>query len=489
MKKNIKNLLLLWLIFPLVLITCDSSVQFENGSVDLEESHESLISNSLTYFQGRPYSELPVVRAREKLFIELSNHHESFGGVWMDPADQEHIFLGVSHHVNEANNRELILTHFKTIIKESLALPDIPELENIPPPDYRFTIKNVEYAFNELQYIRDLITPALPQVEETKFSHIDMKKNRFVIGISKGAGQSKYTALAEAYDIPLEAILIEELEPTTVNFENELKISSETIQSNHTIRDYYRPLTGGFKIERSDGLPCTMGFNIKLDNQDIWVTASNCSDQFGSTGNTEFHQPDAGGGLGTLIGEEFRDKSTSPLNQRYSNAVFVETKYGGNPPNFGRFARTKNFSSNWGSNGSIVLETNPPPYNPPPQYYTIRWAVEDVGQIMQGMELRKVGQQTGYTSGNVTVPCSDLFSPSGIPSNTWLLCQVRATTYAAPGDRGAPAFYQIPAFAPFAALYGIYAGSLGTYDTFYSPISGIKEDLVNMGETFEINPY
>lgn len=72
---------------------------------------------------------------------------------------------------------------------------------------------------------------------------------------------------------------------------------------------------------------------------------------------------------------------------------------------------------------------------------------------------------------------------------SWTLdCQILSETYGQAGDRGAPAFFQVT-FLDDIELVGILAGGIdGAPQTYYSPMEGIREDLVNPGETLTIFP-
>jgi hypothetical protein len=417
---------------------------------------------------------------------ELAEEYEGFAGIWMDPDDQEHIYISLANGESKLSDRNASVNRLTDLVKQNLSRPDLPDT---PTADYRFTIVEAEFAHQDLQYYRDFLTPILLQRKEFGYSYISNSSNQLIVGLTEGSEKNEFSTLLNTYSIPIKAVSFITSNPDNSFTDNINKDSSTSaLRSFHTIRDFHRPLTGGFKIERTNGFGCTMGFNVKLDEQEMWVTHSFCSNQFSSTGSTDFYQEEAAFPT-DLVGTEFRDFLGS-ANFRSSAAVLVETDFATNA-NFGKIARTKDIATGWGNSGSTELaDGTQPPFVTDPEYFDI--VAENQHNsifLMEGMNLDKVGQATGRTRGEIVSPCSTVSGNDiDFASNWTFTCQIISKTYAEAGDRGAPAFLQIT-FADDIELVGILAGRLGSTQYFYySPMQGIRDDLVNFNETMTVFP-
>lgn len=416
---------------------------------------------------------------------ELADEYEGFAGIWMDPDDQEHIYISVADKENITTEQNVAVSRLTELVRQNLSRPDLPD---IPTPDYRFTIVEAEFTHRDLQYFRDFLTPVLLQRKEFGYSYISNSGNQLIVGLPEGSDKDEFIDLLKTYSIPRKIVSFVVSNSDNGFRENNSNFFDNTVQSFHTIRDFHRPLTGGFKIERTDGFNCTMGFNVKLDGEDMWITHSFCSNQFSSTGSTDFYQEEASFPT-DLVGTEFRDFLGS-ANFRSSAAVLVETDFAVNA-NFGKIARTKDIATGWGNRGSTELaDGTQPPFVTDPEYFDI--VAENQHNsifLMEGMNLDKVGQATGRTRGKIVSPCSTVSGNDiDFASNWTFTCQILSETYAEAGDRGAPAFLQI-SFADDIELVGILAGRLGSTPYFYySPMQGIRDDLVNFNETMTVFP-
>jgi hypothetical protein len=480
MKNLTRNVL--WggfLFMIIVFISCETTTETQQKPLESELEAGNLIEQSLTYFDGKPYSELSVVKHQERLMNELADIYVGFAGIRLDPNDQEHIYISLAKKGEETFDRDSVFNTLTSIVRDRLTRT---ELDEVPAPDFRFTLEEAEYSFLELQYIRDILNPVIHQRNDIIKSFIDTKNNVFKIGIINENNIDDYEKLINKYSLSDSAIKIYKTgfsensnKPTA---QKESVESKNLLASNHTIRDRRRPFEGGLKIVNDSGIPCTLGFNVKVSGFDGWITNSSCTNTFSSSSidtDTEGFQPDAST-INNRIGFEFRDYEGIDFGgnkHRYSDAsIFTDDDFS----NFGKIIRTEYPKDEWGQSGSLVVDNVSEPW------FEI---VDDDRTLMVGMRLHKVGQGTGWTRGELLntctdVSCNDFSFSCPIPAGWTLKCQIQSEVYATNSDKGAPMFLQV-LFAPTAAdLIGIFWGANPQDKVSYiSPMSGIRKDFSN----------
>src|SRR6056297_478864 len=431
------------LLIAAAFIGCESVTETQQEIPDAETAQAELIEQSLTHFDGKRYSDLPVVQHQTSLMNELADTYEGFAGIWLEPDDQEHFYISIADKNEEISDRDAVINNLTSITRNRFSRTDLPD---IPAPDYRFTIEEAVYTYKELQYFRDLLTPMLHPREGILESYIDNKNNKFSIVTLENSVKTELISLLSKYSIPEDAVDFINVERTTQNTtaaaqKNNVSTNLQSNLSTVSIRSRYRPLTGGFQIKRpGSNENCTLGFNVKLDGKEMWVTSSDCTDQPFVPGSTELHQNVVD--PFNFAGTEIRDPNGfMPFAERYSAAALVETEFFGFEINFGKIARTQYFGSQWGDSGSIFLNSGiEPPFVDNPQYFEI---ISDGDPIVQGVPIHKVGRETGWTRGVVISPNSNLNRNISGTTIT-IYSQISGTIYGINnGDRGAPVFRQV----------------------------------------------
>lgn len=163
----------------------DSAHQIE----PCEEPPAELAEESLTYYDGLPYSKVTIIQNAEHLQNELSNVFTGFGGIWRNPSDTNQFVLGVTDMDDFEAQKEELLKDIKAVLDENnQSYTSITPLE-------------LEFSFSELQYARDLLTPVLHQRGDIVESFLDIESNRFSIGILEGANQTEYHDILNTYCI------------------------------------------------------------------------------------------------------------------------------------------------------------------------------------------------------------------------------------------------------------------------------------------------
>lgn len=179
---------------------CDS-LGTANQIEPCEEPPAELAEESLTYFDGLPYSKVTIVQNAEHLQNELSNVFAGFGGVWRDPSDTNQFVLGVTDMDDFEARKEELLEEIKVVFDENNQ-----SYSSITPTE-------VEFSFTELQYARDLLVPVLHQRDDIAESFLDIESNRISIGILEGANQAEYHDILNTYCISTGMITMFETGP------------------------------------------------------------------------------------------------------------------------------------------------------------------------------------------------------------------------------------------------------------------------------------
>jgi hypothetical protein len=97
--------------------------------------------------------------------------------------------------------------------------------------------------------------------------------------------------------------------------------------------------------------------------------------------------------------------------------------------------------------------------------------------LVEQMQVDKVGQTTGWTTGVITDLCSDINNGIG----QLVLCNAKASLFSQGGDSGSPVFYWWSAYgADTVELVGILWGSNGVDRAFVSKWSNVEQDLGNL---------
>lgn len=326
--------------------------------------------------------------------------------------------------------------------------------------------KKVEFNFSELQEIRDLLNPVIHKRDDVLESYIDAENNVYKIGIRIGASQKPFQELINKYAIPKAAVSFFDTTP--------VKLSATTL------RDYYRPLMGGLQILNGNSGLCTFGFNVKLNNEDRWITNSHCTNQYSSNDNTNFYQNTVSSL--NYIGTEYRDFEGygSPGNRyRYADAALID-KATNVPTYFGAITPTSSYTNNWGNTGSLlIVEENPGQASP--------FNISGELPPFQNLSVHKMGRTTGWTTGYILANCADVSNITGLPGWT-IRCQIRSDVYTGGGDSGSPVF--VPSLTnPDPSnlnvdLIGIHWGH-NTFQqvSFHSPISAVRNELTQGSET------
>lgn len=381
-----------------------------------------------------------VERPHEAAFREISEQVKGFGGYFYD--DEGNLVAYLQDGAEEDRARELL----ERILKER-------ELGRRERSTGKIVFRKGEYSFTELADWRDRGTQPVLEVKGVEWADLDEAQNRFIVGVSTDAGRQEATKVLQSQDIPLKAVAFEE---------------SGRIVDLLTLRQYSRPIEGGFQIQRKGGGTCTLGFNLIRNGYRAFMTNSHCTATQLSTSFSVFHQ-NSNAIASHRAGVEIFDPSGWScgflwLNKcRWSDAAVVY-KYGDVSANHGKIARTTSWAYGAGNSGSITVNPNNP-----------RMTIIGEHSFPTGGEMMdKMGRTTGWTYGFVKKTCVDVNKQGG-----WrAICQDWIENmHSGGGDSGSPVFRW---YGNTVRLAGILWGGTtqgGKQYTLYSAMWNIRADI------------
>ncbi len=247
----------------------------------------------------------------------------------------------------------------------------------------RISVLPATYTFGELSRWRDALGTAIRgRASGTVSLDADEGANRLTVGVETAADTAPMRRSLALAVVPSAAVVI--------------RVSGRVVKQqaqNTDLRAAFRPqIPGGVIIGQSG---CTLGFNVLQGGDYQFFTASHCT-------TTEF-QPDGGSFYqpvgGIFVGSESTDPVAHPgatckygYDCRYSDAALVRWSPS-SLAEFGKIAATTN------QTGSTTID----PARPRLRLIGVRRG------IYEGNVVDKIGVATGWTYGNVTKTCIDIF--------------------------------------------------------------------------------
>ncbi|MEJ7761143.1 MAG: hypothetical protein WKF55_16310 [Gemmatimonadaceae bacterium] len=339
----------------------------------------------------------------------------------------------------------------RAVLRETLAGRDLAHL-GAPIDVDRAIFRSAGYSFVELQAWRRSVNNLFSTIPGITLTDVDEIRNRVRVGVA---------------DVATKARLLNTLSPAVPAAAIEFVVVSRPSPL-LTLNDRAPVKQGGFEVQfAKDGAVknCTLGFNARRLGSTLtyFITNSHCSQNMGFVDSTDYYQNSYYSNL-DFIGLEVLDppfftNAQDPLcppakNCRWSDALQGEYTAGVSI-DLGYIAKTASFGSVVGSK-------------------TVVGRFHISGSSMYptaNAQVFKMGQETGWTSGNVNYTCVDV--PGA--GDQMMLCQSSATMGAEGGDSGSPIFSGDPESGPV-VLLGLLWGKTAE-GTLFSNMAGIQEDL------------
>lgn len=380
-------------------------------------------------------------RPHEEMFRRIAAEVKGFGGYFYDEEGNMVAYLV------DGSEESVARKHLEPILRSR-------DLSSRERSTGRIIFKKADFSFLELASIRDRATDPVFEQFGVEWTDLDEMQNRFVVGVSTPSARESVLKVLEENKIPTKAVAFEE---------------TTRIVDEKTLRDYSRPLQGGYQIQRSGGWTCTLGFNAYHGGKASFLTNSHCTSSVWSNGGTAIYQNVVAGV--NLAGTEVSDPAPFScgifgiFRCRWSDAAVIR-KASAAPWDYGRIARTTSWGSP-GNVGSITINNNAP-------------TMKIIGEYSfptGGEMFDKVGRTTGWTYGFVKKTCVDMAKPSYPGGWGRILCQDWTNYRSDGGDSGSPVFRW---YGSTVRLAGIHWGSITTGGNRYALLSAmwnIEKDL------------
>lgn len=297
-------------------------------------------------------------------------------------------------------------------------------------------------------------SPEVMALPGTVFAATDEATGQLVFGVERPGVANEIAPIMARHGIPAARFRV---------------VPAEPIHFAATLRDAVRPIMSGLQIHWSSYV-CTLGFSVDHAGGRSFITNSHCTDQQGTTGNTQYNQP-----LRTTSPDAIAFEAHDPAYTRSAGCSrgkvcrtsdAARALYVTGVESYARIAKTTGEN-----NGSLEINGH---FNITGQNNT---------STSYSGTVHKVGRTTGWSSGNVTQSCATV-NVSG--SNIQLLCQTlvqrSGTTIVGGGDSGSPVF--VPSGSTGATLVGILWGGSTSGDLFvFSPLKNVIDELGSMVAT------
>jgi hypothetical protein len=385
----------------------------------------------------------------EKAFHDLARDVPAFGGFFLDESGSLVVQLtGLEH---------------RTAMQAALA-PFLQRLANergnprarVPKILYR----KADFSFAQLSAWRDRVEGPLFAIEQVVLVDLDERENRLFIGLADEGGRAEAEALLRQLQAPSGMIRMEVIGAGLPLAGSAAGTASSDPGTCVHLQGICRPLMGGFQIAfaRDGGPPvivCTLGFTAFVGEQPAFVTNAHCSDDEWNFDATLYHQPHADYRIGQEAVDPRGWSCETTFKCRYSDANLVHASASTDVGYIGRPTGI----------GSLSISSTQP-----------RFTVGTSGDAYVGETVYMVGHISGLQRGTVDKTCTS-FKKTW--EGTWhkVLCSDVTDLNAREGDSGGPMFLWNGS-SDVVTLVGVVFARTELYDhTFFSPMSGIRQDL------------
>ena len=372
------------------------------------------------------------VQGVDRALLELNGEVSGFGGLFYDENGALNVYVqrGLST-LSEGALKETFANYLARPVREDFSAQGLAG----GSAQRDLEVLSGDYTFRDLLEWRAQVDAL--GVEGVVLTDADERLNRVRVGVRDAAARADLEARLAEQDIPLDAVVTEEVTP--------FKLTK-------SLRSKVRPLIGGLEIEYSDSV-CTLSFNAKRKGQKGFVTNSHCTDEAGGAEGTRYLQ--GGERVGVERADpEYRASKGCPEGRRCrsSDSAFIAA------PNVKR-------------NTDALARTAK-------RGVTLQGEFDITGQdekTVVGEKLDKVGGATGWTLGEAEETCVtvDVYDENGDTGRT-LLCQDVVSADMSYGDSGAPVFRYAGGGEVY--LRGVLWGGEGG-EFIFSPLEQIYREL------------
>lgn len=383
-------------------------------------------------------------RGSERAFFALAQEVPAFGGYFLNEGKELVVYLT---DVSQADAmRRALVPFFRELVQARGRVGGTPPEVVIRPGDYTFL---------ELDLWRTIAEDEVLPMEGVVLIDLDEKANQVTVGLRGESYRSEVEARVGQLDVPAAAVRLQ-VYGTPTPLANDVL---STTGCNH-LQGTCRPLIGGYQTTfYKDGsqAACTIMAPAIWGGDTVFVTAAHCSETEWDIDGEVYYQPSAFSQVGveTLDPKGWHCSTFSLYVCRYSDALLAAVD-SDDSADVGFIARTTGVG-----NGSLYVSSTQP-----------RLTIRGASDVYGGETIYMIGRTSGWIKGKVTETCVS-YEKSNYHR---VVCTDVGDHNAAGGDSGSPTF--LWGGSDTITLVGLTFARVGFYDhTFFSPISGIQQDL------------
>jgi hypothetical protein len=401
---------------------------------------------------------MTVLRPSEDPLVALSLQVPSFGGYYCSNGDLQLVVDEEATSDAQANLQQLVQS---SNVASSCYNRDIGDIR----PQIR--VVREKYSFAKLHSWRDTLDDDYFEMPGAQGLGIDYQLNRIELEVKAGSGSTDAAAaLASAAGVPDDGFIV-------VERDSRLKTPCPVPSDGYDVGSCFRPVPGGVAMTptpNGGGSPITGQGTITASGarwnssssiwEDGYLTCAHCAWPPLLNSNDWIAQPDVPSGAPTsrVIGVETVDPAgwtCGSYQCRYSDSAWISDTSGNIET--GQIVQTLYWNGN-----RIRSTTNP------------RFYIGGSRSSVQGMQVEKVGNASGWTVGTVQNVCVDYLDGLGHK----YICNDRSDNYSIAGDSGSPVFfwYWMDGVNTVDIMGVLWGGAEGN-DSRYSPFQNIANDL------------
>jgi hypothetical protein len=384
---------------------------------DFGESHPWLLDEATNLRQAaarKSPESRGGLRTLDDAFVEVCELLPGFGGLYYDDTGRLNVYLLDPTRDADAKAAMQAVLGNQLVQRANRALRGTSGAAIDAVDQIDMTFLQGEFTFSQLKTWKGRISTLTESLENIVYLDADEKANRVTIGVEPGSRVDVIEDVLVKDGIPRRAVVI---------------VESEPFVHLYTLHDALRPTFGGQRITMDNnegGLNlCTLGFNAYHSQVGPgFATASHCSLMPISLDSGSYYQPLPDLYIGyEVVDPTYFEGGVCPSDRycRYADANFV--RYDPGTDVYAILGHTY-------YRGVTLIEDEP-----------FFYVVNEIAYPMVGDELQKVGQTTGWTGGNCSLTCVNVYIGS-TPST--FLCQDivddGGNQVADAGDSGAPVF-------------------------------------------------
>ncbi|HXT18589.1 MAG TPA: hypothetical protein VN706_23375 [Gemmatimonadaceae bacterium] len=342
-------------------------------------------------------------RGIEDVFLDVETTIPGFGGFFIDSAGDVEAFVSdSSRNVQAANAVRSWFTAHHDLFQRN--------------PKARILLRKGSFGFSQLVAWQQAVAMGTQVADEISLIDADESVNRVTVWVRSQAAADRLPLVADRLGIPREALLA--------------RVADLRVTATTQTTDAHRPTSAGFKIKYNFSPDtteaCTMGYNVNVNGERYFITASHCQRNFTGGTGMQWYQTD-----GTQLGSTAINPAwattgctAGALVCRMTDIALV--KYWPFFTSLDSTAAETSVVGNGSNSGNQTIGS----------YYRL---ASYLGDRVIGDTLYKTGFASGTTKGPLIQSCA--ITPPDAVFHESVTCASIVQANDIEGDSGAPVYY------------------------------------------------